>query len=61
MALQRIAQGLRGNDDAVKAGVTRSWSHGPVEGHMHRVNMLKRQTFGRASLARLERRFMLVA
>jgi transposase len=56
---QRCAKGLRDDDDAVKAGVTLPWSSGPVEGQITRVNLLKRQMFGRASLARLERRFVL--
>jgi hypothetical protein len=34
-------------------------SNGPVEGHITRLKLLKRQMFGRASLALLERRFVL--
>ena len=58
-AFQRFAKGLRDDDDAVKAGVTLPWSHGPVEGQITRLKLLKRQMFGRASLVRLERRFVL--
>ena len=58
-AFQRFAKGLRDDDEAIKAGVTRPWSHGPVEGQITRVKRLKRQMFGRASLALLERRFVL--
>jgi hypothetical protein len=61
MPLQRFAKGLRDDDDAVKAGVTLPWSNGPVEGHINRLNMLKRQMFGRASLDLLQRRFLLAA
>jgi transposase len=43
--LQRFAKGLRDDDEAVKAGVTRPWSNGPVEGQMNRLKMLKRQMF----------------
>jgi transposase len=43
--LQRFAKGLRDDDDAVKAGGTRPWSNGPVEGQMNRLKMLKRQMF----------------
>ena len=32
--LQRFAKGLRDDYDAVKAGVTLPWSHGPVEGQI---------------------------
>ena len=58
-AWRRFAKGLRDDFDAVKAGVTLSWSRGPVEGQITRVKLLKRQMFGRASLALLERRFVL--
>ncbi len=47
-ALQRFAQGLRDDYAAVKAGVTLPWNSGPVEGHINRLKMLKRQMFGRA-------------
>jgi transposase len=58
-AWRRFAKGLRDDFDAVKAGVTRPWSRGPVEGQITRVKRLKRQMFGRASRALLERRFVL--
>ena len=57
-ALHRFAQGLRDDYAAVKAGVTLRWSNGPVEGHINRLKMLKRQMFGRAHLALLSRRFV---
>ena len=58
-AFQRCATGLRDDDDAIRAGVTRPWSHGPVEGQITRLKRLKRQMFGRARLVHLERRFVL--
>jgi transposase len=58
-AWRRFAKGLRDDFDAVKAGVTLPWSSGPVEGQITRLKLLKRQMFGRASLALLERRFVL--
>jgi transposase len=58
-ALRRFAQGLYEDYDAVKAGVTVPWSNGPVEGHINRLKMLKRQMFGRAHLDLLGRRFVL--
>ena len=58
-ALQRFAQGLRDDSAAVQAGVTRPWSNGPVEGHITRLNMRKRQLFGRARLDLLSRRVLL--
>jgi len=59
--LQRFAKGLRDDYDAVKAGLTLRWSNGPVEGHINRLKMLKRQMFGRASLDLLQRRVLLAA
>jgi transposase len=58
--LQRFAKGLWDDYAAVKAGVTLPWSSGPVEGHINRLKMLKRQMFGRARLDLLSRRFLLV-
>jgi transposase len=57
-ALRRFAKGLYEDYDAVKAGVTLPWSTGPVEGHINRLKMLKRQMFGRARLDLLGRRFV---
>jgi transposase len=57
-ALRRVAKGLYEDYDAVKAGVTLPWSPGPVEGHINRLKMLKRQLCGRARLDRLSHRFV---
>ena len=57
-AIQRFATGLYEDYAAVKAGVTLPWSTGPVEGHINRLKMLKRQMFGRARLDLLSRRFL---
>jgi transposase len=57
-ALRRFAAGLYEDYAAVKAGVTLPWSTGPVEGHINRLKMLKRQMFGRARLDLLGRRFV---
>jgi transposase len=58
-ALQRFAKGLTDDYAAIKAGITRRWSNGPVEGQINRLKMLKRQMFGRAGLDLLSRRFVL--
>jgi transposase len=58
-AVRRFATGLYEDYEAVKAGVTLPWSSGPVEGHINRLKMLKRQMFGRARLDLLSRRFVL--
>jgi len=57
--MRRFALGLYEDYAAVKAGVTLPWSSGPVEGHINRLKMLKRQMFGRARLDLLSRRFVL--
>ncbi len=58
-AFQQFAQGLKDDYAAIKAGLTRRWSNGPVEGQINRLKMLKRQMFGRAALDLLSRRFVL--
>jgi transposase len=59
-AFQRFASGLHEDYKAIKAGVTLPWSTSPVEGHINRLKMLKRQMFGRARLDLLSRRFLRV-
>ena len=56
---RRFAAGLDSDYKAVKAGITLETSNGPVEGHINRLKMLKRQMYGRAGLALLTRRFLL--
>jgi transposase len=58
-AVQRFASGLRDDYAAVTAGMTLPWSTSPVEGHINRLKMVKRQMFGRAHLDLLSRRFVL--
>jgi transposase len=57
-ALLRFAKGIRRDYNAVKAGVTLSYSNGPTEGHINRLKMVKRQMFGRAKLDLLKKRLM---
>ena len=56
--LKSFAQGLKKDDDAVKAGLTLTWSQGAVEGHVHRLKLLKRQAYGRASFDQLRKRVL---
>ena len=58
--LKSFALGLKRDYDAVKAGLTLSWSQGPVEGHVHRLKLLKRQAYGRASFEMLRKRVLRV-
>ena len=41
--------------------MTLPWSQGPIEGQINRLEMLKRQMFGRAKLDLLARRVLLAA
>ncbi len=56
--LKSFAQGLKRDYDAVKAGLTLAWSQGPVEGHVHRLKLLKRQMYGKASFQTLRKRVL---
>jgi len=42
----------------VTAGLTLSYSFGPVEGAVHRIKVIKRQTFGRANFDLLRKRVL---
>jgi transposase len=61
MPFRRFARGLRADMAAVQAAVTLPWSQGPIEGHINRLKMLKRQMYGRARLDLLAQRFLLAA
>ena len=41
---------LQRDEAAVRAALTLPWSTGPVEGHIHRLKLIKRQMYGRAKL-----------
>ena len=47
-AMRSFAAGLRKDLAAVRAGLTETWSNGPVEGFVHKLKLLKRQGYGRA-------------
>ena len=55
-ALARFARGLQEDLAAVTAGLTLEWSHGPVEGQITRLKLLKRQGYGRAGIPLLRQR-----
>jgi transposase len=54
--MRKFAAGLNKDHEAVRAGLTESWSTGPVEGFIHKVKLLKRQGYGRANLDLLRAR-----
>lgn len=47
--LGSFARGVERDFAAVYAGLEEEWSQGIVEGHVNRLKMLKRQTYGRAN------------
>jgi transposase len=57
--LGSFINGLRRDQDAVTAGLSVRWNSGPVDGHIDRIKMIKRQMYGRASPDLLRRRVLL--
>lgn len=57
-AFVSLANGLEADWSAVEAALRTAWSTGPVEGHVHKLKLIKRQGYGRASLALLRRRVL---
>jgi transposase len=57
-ALARFAEGLQEDLAAITAGLTLPWSNGAVEGHVNRLKLLKRQSYGRAGVGLLRQRMM---
>jgi transposase len=57
--LRSFVIGLRRDQDAVTAGLTLPFNSGPVEGHINRVKMIKRQDVGRARTDLLRKRILL--
>ncbi len=49
-AFTGLANGIARGRAAVDAALTTRWSTGPVEGHIHRLKLIKRQGYGRAKL-----------
>ena len=56
-----FAAGLRRDHAAVTAALQLPWSNGQTEGQITKVKMLKRQMYGRASVALLRQRLLLAA
>jgi len=51
-----LANGMVADRSAIEAAITEPWSNGIVEGHVHKVKLIKRQGYGRAKLDLLRRR-----
>jgi transposase len=56
-----LAHGIQADRAAVDAGLTLPWSTGPVEGHVTRAKLFKRQGYGRAKTELLRRRIVSAA
>jgi transposase len=59
--LKRFAGKLRGDQDAVQAGLTLRWSNGQTEGQVNRLKLVKRQGYGRAKVDLLRQRVLRAA
>jgi transposase len=58
---QTFVHGLRRDEAAVRAALTEIWSQGPVEGHNHRLKLIKRAMYGRGDVKLLRKRVLLAA
>jgi transposase len=56
--LRTFAQGIRRDQAAVLAALTYEWSQGQVEGKVHRLKLLKRQSYGHAGFELLRHRVL---
>ncbi|MCA1837323.1 MAG: ISL3 family transposase [Actinobacteria bacterium] len=54
--MEKFAVGVKKDLSAVRAGLTESWSTGPVEGFITKLKLLKRQGYGRANFDLLRAR-----
>jgi transposase len=54
--MERFSASLKKDLAAVRAGLTESWSNGPVEGFVTKLKFIKRQGYGRANLDLLRAR-----
>jgi transposase len=57
-APKRFASGLTRDRNTVEAALQLPWSNGPVEGQVHRLKLIKRQMYGRASFDLLRLRVL---
>lgn len=56
--IKNFAQSLKQDYNAVKAALDSDWSNGPVEGHVNRLKMIKRQMYGSAGFSMLRKRVL---
>ena len=53
-----FARSVERDKTAILAGLALPYSTGPVEGHINRLKLIKRQAYGRAGLSYLQHRFL---
>jgi transposase len=56
--MRRFAQGLLGDEAAVRAALSQEWSNGPVEGQVNRLKTVKRAGYGRSGFDLLRARVL---
>lgn len=56
--LVSFVNGIDRDYDAVRAGLTYSWSQGPVEGTVNKIKTHKRLMYGRASFPLLRKKML---
>jgi transposase len=56
--MRKFAAGVKKDLSAVRTGLTKEWSNGPVEGFVTKLKLLKKQGYGRANLDLLRARVL---
>lgn len=56
--IHSFARGLQRDEKAVRAGLDQPWSQGQVEAQVHRLKLMKRQPYGRATFDLLRIRML---
>ena len=56
--LRTFAKGIKRDQDSIQAALTHEWSQGQVEAQVHRLKLLKRQSYGRAGFELLRHRVL---
>lgn len=57
-AFESDVPGVQQDKNAVRAGLTLTWSNGPVEGQVNRLKLIKRSMYGQADLGLLKLRVL---
>jgi transposase len=57
-AFESFVTGVQQDKNAVRAGLTLTWSNGPVEGQVNRLKLIKRSMYGQADLGLLKLRVL---